>query len=35
METELKVAAVFLIVLALAVLYAVAEYLWHNRRRRP
>ena len=34
MGIELKVVAVFLAVLAVALLYAIGEYLWHNRRRR-
>jgi len=32
--SELKVAAVFLVILAAAMLYVIAEYLWKNRRRR-
>lgn len=31
---ELKVAAVALIALAATMGYAIAEFLWHNRRRK-
>lgn len=33
MILELKVAAVFLVVLALLMVYVVCEFLWHQRRK--
>jgi uncharacterized iron-regulated membrane protein len=33
MTLELKVIAVSLVVLAVAMLYAIGEYLWRERRR--
>lgn len=33
LTVEFKVMGVAIIVLALAMLYAIAEYLWVNRRR--
>ena len=33
MMLELKVIAVCLVVLAVAMLYAIGEYLWRERRR--
>ena len=30
---ELRVAAVFLVVLAVLMVYVVCEFLWRNRRR--
>jgi uncharacterized iron-regulated membrane protein len=33
MTLELKVIAVCLVVLAVAMLYAIGEYLWRERRR--
>jgi len=34
MTLEFKVVAVFLAVLAAAMLYAIGEYLWRERRRK-
>ena len=34
MLLELKVVAVCLVVVAVAMLYAIGEYLWRERRRK-
>jgi hypothetical protein len=34
MTLEFKVVAVFLVVIAVAMLYAIGEYLWRERRRK-